>query len=280
MDCVLLASGSKGNCIYVGNDTDAVIVDAGIGYLYRTLSAYKLPAENVRALLVTHEHSDHVRSAKAFLKAAHVPAAASGGTLSAMERGNMFSQPSGKILLHENVSQSIEGLEVTSFRTYHDAAEPTGFVIDDGASRIGICLDTHQVSDKMLSALSSCDAVVLESNYSEHAMGTDSFAACRMCRKCGASCGGNSRVLRPYPRYLKDRIIQEGHLSNEASSDVLSLLKDSVSTIALAHLSENYNRPNIAREAAEDVLDSSDVRLFVSDQCPMYRENRMVRFSI
>lgn len=280
MDCVLLASGSKGNCIYVGNDTDAVIVDAGIGYLYRTLSAYKLPAENVRALLVTHEHSDHVRSAKAFLKAAHVPAAASGGTLSAMECGNILPQSAGKILLHENVSQSIEGLEVTSFRTYHDAAEPTGFVIDDGTSRIGICLDTHQVSDKMLSILSSCDAVVLESNYSEHAMGTDYFSACRMCRKCGASCGGNKRVLRPYPRYLKDRIIEDGHLSNEASSDVLSLLKDSVSTVALAHLSENYNRPNIAREAAEDALDSSDVRLFVSDQCPMYRENRMVRFSI
>ena len=280
MDCVLLASGSKGNCIYVGNDTDAVIVDAGIGYLYRILSEYKLPAENVRALLVTHEHADHVRSAKAFLKAAHVPAAASGGTLSAMECGNLIPQAAGKILLKEGIRESLGGLDITSFRTYHDAAEPTGFVIDDGISRIGICLDTHQVSDKMLSVLSSCDAVVLESNYSEHAMAKDSFAACRMCRKCGAACGGNCRVLHPYPRYLKDRIMDDGHLSNEVSSKVLSLLKDSVSTVALAHLSENYNRPNLARESAEDALDSSDVRLFVSDQCPMYRENRMVRFRI
>ena len=103
MDCVLLASGSKGNCIYIGNGTDAVVVDAGIGYLKRTLEAYQLPADTVRALCVTHEHADHVRSAKAFLKAAKVPAAASGGTLSAMQKGGLLSQASEKILMHDRV---------------------------------------------------------------------------------------------------------------------------------------------------------------------------------
>ena len=280
MDCVLLASGSKGNCIYVGNDTDAVVIDAGVGYLYRTLLEYQLPAANVRALLVTHEHADHVRSAKAFLKSAQIPVAASGGTLSGMERAGMIPASSDKILLGKGIEAEFGTLRTAAFATYHDAGEPTGFIIDDGDSRIGVCLDTHKVTDAMLAALSLCDAVVLESNYAASAMKSDTFDRCKMCRSCGAACGGNCAVLRPYPRYLKDRIIQDGHLSNEASSEVLSRLKKSVGTVALAHLSENYNRPNLARETAEDATDGGDVRIFVSDQCPMYREKRMVRFSV
>ena len=280
MDCVLLASGSKGNCIYIGNGTDAVVVDAGIGYLKRTLEAYQLPADTVRALCVTHEHADHVRSAKAFLKAAKVPAAASGGTLSAMQKAGLLSQASEKILMHDRVGVDFGTLTVTAFRTYHDAAEPTGFLIEDGESRIGVCLDTHTVSDTMLTALCSCDAVVLESNYSEEAMKTDRFPACRECRMCGVSCGGDCAVKRIYPRYLKDRIREDGHLSNEVSAKTLAVLKDHVGCVALAHLSENYNRPNLAREKAEDAAGESGCVIYVSDQLPEYREKRMVRFSV
>ncbi|HJJ73037.1 MAG TPA: hypothetical protein O0X58_01565, partial [Methanocorpusculum sp.] len=171
-------------------------------------------------------------------------------------------------------------LTVTSFRTYHDAAEPTGFIIEDGDARIGVCLDTHTVSDSMMTALCSCDAVVLESNYSEEAMKTDRFPACRECRLCGASCGGDCAVKRVYPRYLKDRIREDGHLSNEVSSKTLSVLKDHVGCVALAHLSENYNRPNLAREKAEEAARESGCVIHVSDQLPEYREKRMVRFSI
>lgn len=280
MDCVLIASGSKGNCIYVGNDTDAVVIDAGIGYIQRTISEVGLPANNVRALLLTHEHSDHVRSAKAYLRAAKIPVAGSGGTISATAAAGLIPAGTRQILMREYESLPLNSLTVHSFRTYHDAAEPTGFVVDDGDARIGICLDTHQVSPAMLEELATCDAVVLESNYSEPAMKTDTFEACRECRNCGAACGGFCPVRRLYPRYLKDRIIQDGHLSNESSSAAVSALKDAVGTFALAHLSENYNRPNIARTHAEDAVRESGAQIFVSDQHPMYREKRMVRFSI
>ena len=280
MDCVLIASGSKGNCIYVGNGSDAVVVDAGVGYLKRTLEENGLSTEKVRALCVTHEHSDHCRSAKAFLKALHIPAAASGGTLSALAGMGQLTAGTEHITFHAGESRMFGGLEVTSFRTYHDAAEPTGYVIDDGTARIGICLDTHKVSDAMTAVLKSCDAVVLESNYSEPAMKTDRFPLCRECRRCGAECGGNCQVMRLYPQYLKDRIREDGHLSNERSAETLGVLKNDVGTIALAHLSENYNRPNIARLSAEAALGESGSRLFVSDQLPFYREKRMVRFSV
>ena len=280
MDCVLIASGSKGNCIYVGNGSDSIVVDAGVGYLKRTLEEHGLPIGIIRALCITHEHSDHCQSAKAFLKALQIPVAGSGGTLSVLRETDQFPTGTDCIMFHAGDPHMIGGLEVTSFRTYHDAAEPTGFIIDDGDSRIGICLDTHQVSDSMFNQLKKCDAVILESNYAEKTMRTDRFDPCEHCQHCGAECNGYCGVRFPYPRYLKDRIIQDGHLSNEATSAVLSRMKDSVGIFALAHLSENYNRPSIARKKAEEALRESHAELYVSDQFPMYREKRMVKFTI
>ncbi len=280
MDCVLLASGSKGNCIYVGNDSDSIIIDAGLGYLMRTLQSMHLNTDNIRGLCVTHEHSDHVRSAKAFVKAAQVPVFASGGTHDALDQGNLISASAKRILCHEHIPVEAGGLKITTFRAYHDAAEPTGFVIDDGDSRIGICLDTHEVSDTMKTILSACDAVVLESNYSSPAMKTDRFPECELCRSCGADCQGNKCVLRVYPRYLKDRIQNDGHLSNEDSSACIAELSKDVGIIALAHLSENYNRPNIARETAMAAVGESGTEIYVSDQLAEYRERRLVKFKV
>lgn len=280
MDCVLLASGSKGNCIYVGNDADSVVIDAGLGYLMRTLQGMHLNTDTIRGLCITHEHVDHVRSAKAFVKAAHVPVFASGGTHAALTLGNIIPASAERVICHEHIPVQAGGLKITSFRAYHDAAEPTGFVIDDGDSRIGICLDTHEVSDTMTTILSACDAVVLESNYCSMAMKTDRFPECEICRACGAECQGNKCVLRVYPRYLKDRIQKDGHLSNEASSECIAGLSKDVGIIALAHLSENYNRPNIARETALAAAGESGTEIFVSDQLAEYRERRLVRFEV
>jgi len=280
MDCVLLASGSKGNCIYVGNDSDSIIIDAGMGYLMRTLQSMHLNTDTLRGLCVTHEHTDHVRSAKAFVKAAHVPVFASGGTLNALSQGNLIPASAEMVICREHIPIEAGGLKITSFRAYHDAAEPTGFVIDDGDSRIGICLDTHKVSDTMKTVLSACDAVVLESNYCSAAMKTDRFPECGLCRSCGANCQGNKCVLYVYPKYLKDRIRNDGHLSNEDSSACIAELSSDVGIFALAHLSENYNRPNIARESAWAAAGENGAEIYVSDQLPEYRERRLVSFHV
>ena len=280
MDCVLLASGSKGNAIYVGNDSDSIVIDAGLGYLMRTLQNMHLNTENLRGLCVTHEHSDHVRSAKAFVKAAKVPVFASGGTLDALKKENIIPTEAKRFVCREHIPIEAGGLKITTFRAYHDAAEPTGFVIDDGDSRIGICLDTHEISETMKTILSACDAVILESNYCAEAMKTDRFPECAMCRSCGAACQGNKCVLRVYPRYLKDRIRDDGHLSNEDSSACIRELSKEVGIFALAHLSENYNRPNIARESAWAAAGESGAEIYVSDQLPNYRESRLVKFHI
>ena len=280
MECVLLASGSKGNSIYIGNDTDAVVIDAGIGYLKRTLEDLSLDTSRVRALCVTHEHSDHVRSAKAFVKALKIPVYGTGGTLDASVRGGFLPQTAKLIACRDKLPETCGGLSITTFRTWHDAAEPSGFVIDDGAARIGVCLDTLKVTPAMIDVLRGCDAVVLESNYCSFAMQNDTFPDCTECRSCGAHCCGNRRVLRMYPRYLKDRIREDGHLSNENSAVAQLMLSEDVGILALAHLSENYNRPNLARECAEDAAGESGMKIYVSDQLPEYRERRLVRFTV
>lgn len=280
MECVLLASGSKGNSIYIGNDTDAVIIDAGIGYLKRTLEDMSLDTSRVRALCVTHEHSDHVRSARAFVKAMKVPVYGTGGTLDAAIRGGFLPQTAKLTICRDRMQEHAGDLSVTSFRTWHDAAEPSGFIIDDENAKIGVCLDTHKVTDAMLNLLHSCDAVILESNYCSCAMQTDQFPDCTACRSCGAQCAGNRKVLRLYSRYLKNRIQDDGHLSNETSAAIQRRLAGDVGIIALAHLSENYNRPNLARESAEDAAGESGTEIYVSDQLPAYRERRLVRFTV
>ena len=280
MECVMLASGSKGNSIYIGNDTDAVVIDAGIGYLMRTLKDFSLDISRIRALCLTHEHSDHVRSAKAFVKSMKIPVYGTGGTLDASVRGGFLPKTDRMVVCRDKIPETAGGLCVTTFRTWHDAAEPSGFVIDDGDSRIGVCLDTHEVTPEMCEIIRGCDALVLESNYCSCAMQTDTFPVCSVCRSCGAHCCGNRRVLCLYPRYLKDRIREDGHLSNEDSAAIQRMLSGYVGIIALAHLSENYNRPNLARESAEEAAGESGTEIYVSDQLPEYRERRLVRFTV
>lgn len=280
MECVLLASGSKGNSIYIGNDEDAVVIDAGLGYLKRRSEDLSLDTSRIRALCLTHEHSDHVRSAKAFIKATRVPVYGTGGTLNTSVRGGYLPETARLTICHDRTAIMAGNLSVTSFRTYHDAAEPSGFVIDDGDTRVGVCLDTCKVTDAMLGMLRECDAVILESNYCTDAMRDDVFPKCPACRACGAHCSGNCKVLLRYPRYLKDRICEDGHLSNEDSAKIVHKLAKDVGIFALAHLSENYNRPNLARLTAENAVKKSDAVIHVSDQLPAYREQRLVRFIV
>ena len=280
MKCSILASGSKGNCIYVGNGTDAVVVDAGIGYLQDVITSCGLSTDNIRALCITHEHGDHCQTAPAFLNALRIPIAGSEGTLRALVNREQIPARTNHLVLHAGWPCRLGGMEVTSFRAYHDCSEPTGYIIDDGDASLAVLLDTNRVSDSMLTLLKTADAVVIESNYSETALKTDLFPPCPKCRGCGADCRGRRYVLQTYNQDLKDRIRYRSHMSNERTADVVRKLKDDVGTIALAHLSENYNRPNLARLASEEAVGESGCRLFVADQHPLYFEKRMVRFTV
>lgn len=232
MRVTVLASGSKGNCIYIEGESGALLVDAGLsGRQIRTrLLACGGREDFIRAILVTHEHTDHIRGVDTLARHLDVPVMATEGTLHDFLNNRRASvKPIRHSACSSGMTYSVSDFSVTPFSVFHDAAEPCGFLIREGDSVLGCCTDTGCVSEQMLSCLKKCDALVLESNH------------CPLMLENG-----------PYPAFLKRRIrdAKRGHLSNTASAACLGRLADTMHTAVLAHLSEVNNTPERAQTSA------------------------------
>ncbi len=248
MRVTTLASGSKGNCIYIEGESGALFLDAGLSVreiLARLMLAGGDP-KRVQAVLVTHEHGDHIRGAAPLARRLKVPIAGSAGTLSQLVRWS-----SGRVAPEMISCRSGEGFEVGEFRIYpfptsHDALEPLGFCIQEGGIRLGCCTDTGILSPPIIEQLRRCDMAILESNH------------CPEMLRNG-----------PYPVFLQQRIrSRRGHLSNLAASECIRQLGNDVPIIQLAHLSEINNTPSLALATAGEGLGlfSGEVELFVGLQ--------------
>jgi len=235
MKVTVLASGSKGNCIYIEGNEGALLVDAGISSrrIRSSVAASGGDMARVEGLCITHEHSDHIRGIDVFTRQCPMTVFGTGGTLAGV-KGTLKSP--GTSALHRVIpgeAFDTGTFSVTPFSTSHDAADPTGFCISDGEVTIGVCTDTGMVTPAMMGFLSHCDALVLESNH------------CPVMLENG-----------PYPVFLKRRIADRnrGHLSNRAASNVLSELCPNLSAAVLAHLSEENNTPAKALATARETL--------------------------
>ncbi len=235
MKVTVLASGSKGNCIYIEGNEGALLVDAGISSrrIRSSVAACGGDMSRVEGLCVTHEHSDHIRGIDVFTRQCPMTVFGTGGTLAGVKES--LKSP-GTAALHRIIpgdTFDTGTFLVTPFSTSHDAADPTGFCISDGEVTIGVCTDTGMVTSVMMGFLSRCDALVLESNH------------CPVMLENG-----------PYPVFLKQRIADKnrGHLSNRAASNVLSELCPDLCAAVLAHLSEENNTPEKALLTARETL--------------------------
>jgi phosphoribosyl 1,2-cyclic phosphodiesterase len=257
MQCTILASGSKGNCILVEGSGDALLIDSGLSAketLHRLASAGKQP-NNIRAILVTHEHGDHIAGVDVLARRLEIPVFATGGTLrDFLVHRRTSKRPIDTRTCHFNAKFSVGDFVIEPFATSHDANEPCGFTISEHDIRFGCCTDTGIVNSKMLSLLQRCDGLVLESNH------------CPVMLKNG-----------PYPESLKRRIRSDrGHLSNDAASQCLRSLGRDVKTIILAHVSEVNNTPEKVRISAQNGLgllyDETSLTIATqagtSDTCP------------
>lgn len=226
-----LFSGSSGNSYFIGARSGGVLIDAGRSarQLEGMLRLCGVDPLAVQAVLVTHEHSDHVSGLRVFAKKYGLPVYGSAGTLEAIGPGL-----EGARLVEIGEGARLAGMEVRAFPTSHDCAEPTGYRIHTADGR-NFCLatDLGYLSEPVKAALSGCDMVVLESNH-------------------------DVELLRngPYPYYLKRRILSDqGHLSNRDCAAFLpQLLKSGVRRFMLGHLSRENNRPQLALETAEAAL--------------------------
>jgi phosphoribosyl 1,2-cyclic phosphodiesterase len=221
---------------------DRVLIDAGLGprsLAERLLSAGVDPA-SLRAVLISHEHSDHAAGAASFSAKWGVPLAGTRGTYAAAGFGSVTI--ASYQVLREGVACRFGGLEVQCLGIPHDAAEPLAFVLSAGNASFGHATDLGHVSPAFVSAFRKCQAVLIESNY-------------------------DPGLLRdgPYPWSLKERILSpRGHLSNEDVSRFLGEIPEACHTVVLAHLSRTNNHPELALMAAERALNvagRSDVRI-------------------
>jgi phosphoribosyl 1,2-cyclic phosphodiesterase len=202
MRCTILASGSKGNCVYLEGASGALLIDAGLSTkeILQRMKGASLDEGQVDAVLVTHEHVDHIRGLDVLARRLDIPVYATEGTL----RDFLSCRRTSDKPIDTHVCQyrelfGIGDFSIEPFETSHDANQPCGFIIRENDLTFGYCTDTGIVTPHMLGLMSRCDALVLESNH------------CPDMLQNG-----------PYPESLKRRIrSRRGHLSNVAAAKCL-----------------------------------------------------------
>jgi phosphoribosyl 1,2-cyclic phosphodiesterase len=225
-----LNSGSNGNCYYVGNENEAILVDAGISCreTEKRMKHIGLQMEKVKAVFISHEHSDHIRGLEILAKKYRLPVYITQPTL--------FS---GRLALHSEqvisftCSKPIQvgNLIVTPFSKHHDASDPYSFTISCNGITVGVFTDLGKCCDKLVQYFKQCHAAFLESNYDVE-----------MLEKGG------------YPFYLKKRITGgKGHLSNKEALDLFLKHKPAhLELLLLSHLSANNNCPELVQKLFDE----------------------------
>ena len=236
-----IASGSSGNCIYVGTDTTHVLVDVGISRK-RTEEGLKslgiCPGE-LDAIFVTHEHSDHISGLGVFSRKYNVPIYATTRTVDAIKGARSLGEIDGELFQTVKADErfTIKDMTVNPMRISHDAADPVAYRFSYGRQKIGVVTDLGTYNDYTVECLKGMDALLLEANHDV-----------------------NMLQVGPYPYPLKQRILGDrGHLSNENSGRLLSrLLHDKLQYIVLGHLSKENNMPELAYETVKLEITQSD----------------------
>jgi phosphoribosyl 1,2-cyclic phosphodiesterase len=234
MRIVSLQSGSNGNCIYLEAAGVRLLFDAGISGLQaqERLARHGRSILGINALLISHDHSDHVRSLGVFQRKFGLPAYVTAKTLKAAAArhalgclGEIRQFQAGGVLRFGRV-------RVETIPTPHDGADGVAFVVDDGRSRLGILTDLGHVFGGLEEVVSTMDAAILESNYDPQMLAHGS-----------------------YPAWLKRRIRGPGgHLSNHEAAELVLATGRRLKWLCLAHLSEENNHPRVALRTHREVL--------------------------
>jgi phosphoribosyl 1,2-cyclic phosphodiesterase len=233
-----LGSGSRGNAFVISCDNDALLIDAGFSRreLISRMQAVGIDPESIGAILLTHEHTDHLNGCRVFANAHSIPVCMTWKTAQYLKRKkpkhiaeNMVEFEAGNIF-------DMCGFRISPFTVQHDAVDPVGFVIGRGSLKIGIATDIGSVDLLAKQRLSDCDALLLETNY-------------------------DMEMLRRSPRslLLKRRIMgKNGHLHNiDAMTALPELITDRTKVAFMVHLSSECNCPDLVKELVYETLKSA-----------------------
>lgn len=226
-----IASGSSGNCIYVGSDETHILIDAGISgkRIEAGLNSLDLSTRDIDAILITHEHSDHIQGLGVLARRYGIPVYTTGGTADAIQRMKNLGDIPVDIFheIREDEPFAVRDMTIHAFTIPHDAAQPVGYRVECRNQAVGIATDLGRYGEYIIDHLQDLDALLLEANH-------------------------DVRMLQvgKYPYYLKQRILGDrGHLSNENSGRLLCrLLHDNMKAVFLGHLSKENNYEQLAYE--------------------------------
>lgn len=237
LEILTIASSSKGNCIGIKNGSHIILIDMGISlcHLKTALLAHRINIENIDAVIITHEHSDHILGLKTLLKHYNIPIYTHRDTMSAICSRLMLDVKSYDI---SETGFSIGEIDIQPFRTRHDAVYSLGYSFMDNSGKISIATDLGVVTDGVMNNIKGSDIVFLESNHDVKML------------KCG-----------DYPQHIKNRILSNvGHISNDTCAETSMKLVDSgTRTIILGHLSENNNTRRLAYSVTAEELNRHGV---------------------
>jgi phosphoribosyl 1,2-cyclic phosphodiesterase len=218
-----LNSGSNGNCYYVGNDREAILVDAGISCkeTEKRMRRLGLSMDRVKAIFISHEHTDHIKGVQVISKKYQLPVYITNDT---MVNGGLSLNEQSVLSFTAYVPVQIGGISVTAFPKFHDAAEPHSFIVACNDVTIGVFTDIGAPCEHLIKHFRLCNAAFLEANYDEQMLEQGS-----------------------YPYYLKKRIRGgHGHLSNKQALELFRKHKpDFMSHLLLSHLSKDNNNPEL-----------------------------------
>jgi phosphoribosyl 1,2-cyclic phosphodiesterase len=232
-----LGSGSQGNSLIVDAGDTKILLDCGFSTraTIERLARLGVAPEEVDAIVITHEHSDHIAGVFRFARRFAIPVYLTHGTHLAAPRGKS-PLPECR-LIDSDVSLAIGGIEIRPFPVPHDAREPVQYVFSNGAHRLGVLTDSGSITQHIIDSLKICDALVLECNHDQTLLAQSA-----------------------YPMMLKRRIAGDfGHLDNDQAALLLRRIETGqLQHIVAAHLSEHNNRPELAARALAAELNCSD----------------------
>ncbi|MDO4326173.1 MAG: MBL fold metallo-hydrolase [bacterium] len=248
MRFVSIASGSSGNCTYIGSDDTHVLVDAGISAkrIEAGLKEIGIKGSELSAILVTHEHSDHTKGLGILARKYGVPIYATKGTAEEISSQKGLGEYDRNLLqiIQRDVAFEVGDLQVQPFRIDHDAADPVGYRLQQGHKSVAVATDLGRFTPYTIERLQNLDAILLEANHDVRMVETGGY---------------------PYP--LKRRILGDyGHLSNENAGRLLNyLLHDGMKKIFLGHLSKENNYEALAYETVCLEITQGETKYQASD---------------
>lgn len=259
MRLVSIASGSSGNCIYIGTENTHLLIDAGISAkrIEKGLSELGVKGSELSGILITHEHSDHIGGLGVFSRKNEVPIYTTKETFACIKEARSLGEiPEG---LHREIFPDVEfsigDMKISPFSIDHDAVNPCAFRVDSAGSSAAVVTDLGNYSQYTINHLQGLDAILLEANHDVHML-----------------------EAGPYPYYLKKRIMgNRGHLSNDSAGRLLGeVLHDKFKKALLGHLSKENNYADLAYETVrleitmgENAYSGTDFDIAVADRSRM-----------